>query len=702
MDRRSCGIIAAVVGLLLIIGVICVCLIGVAGIAIFRADSSVNLGDFGMEIPGSTTSTPVVVRPGTEATVEIPQGEPQQDTLEPADRTPAPLPGSDGISGSSVSTDTLKTLDEALVPPNDPQDLALRLGGQEGIPQTLEAPAASRRAGETDQFWVTNTDTNESYQVDATLRYVTDHLYFWVEDGVSFDQDNLEQLSDTFENEIYPTNREFFGSEWSPGVDGDVHLYILYARELGGNVAGYFSSADELHPLAHEYSNAHEMFMLSAQYVALDEEFAYSVLAHEFQHMIHWYRDRNEESWMNEGFSELAAFLNGYDVGGADWLYVQDPDIQLNTWPNDPNATTPHYGNSFLFLAYFLDRFGEDATKALVADPENGMKSIDNVLAQIGATDPKTGEPLTSDDVFADWAVTSYLQDSSVDDGRYDYHSYSNAPRPAETENISSCPTGIETREVHQYGVDYIRIDCEGEATLRFEGSVQVEVVPENPHSGDYAFWSNRGDESDMTLTQTFDFSDVSGPLTLSYWTWYDIEEDYDYLYLTASTDGGETWQILETPSGTDEDPSGNGYGWGYNGVSRRWIEESVDISQFAGEAQVSLRFEYVTDAAVNGEGFLLDDISIPEIDYNSDFEDGDGGWEAEGWVRIENILPQTFRLTLISYGDETTVEQIEISADNSAEIPIQIGRDVEEVVLVVSGTTPFTRQQAAYRFEIQ
>lgn len=404
---------------------------------------------------------------------------------------------------------------------------------------------------------------------------------------------------------------------------------------------------------------------------------------------------------MNEGFSELAAFLNGYDVGGADWLYVMDPDIQLNTWPNDPSATTPHYGNSFLFLTYFLDRFGEDATKALVADPENGMKSIDNALQQIDATDPRTGEPITSDDVFADWVVASYLQDPSVEEGRYTYNIYPDAPRPVETEAISSCPTGMETREVSQYGVDYLLLDCRGDYTLRFEGSVQVSVVPENPHSGDYAFWSNRGDESDMTLTRTFDFTEASGALTLNYWTWYDIEEDYDYLYLLASTDGGDTWQIIETPSGTDQDPSGNSYGWGYNGVSGRWIEESVDISQFAGQ-EVILRFEYVTDAAVNGEGFLLDDVSIPEIDYSTDFESDEGGWEAAGWVRIENILPQTFRLSLIRYGDEITVEEIEVPADNATEIPLSIGGDVDEVVLVVSGTTPFTRQNAAYRFEIE
>jgi bacillopeptidase F (M6 metalloprotease family) len=103
----------------------------------------------------------------------------------------------------------------------------------------------------------------------------------------------------------------------------------------------------------------------------------------------------------------------------------------------------------------------------------------------------------------------------------------------------------------------------------------------------------------------------------------------------------------LITPSGTGEDPSGNSYGWGYNGVSGGWIEESVDLSIYAGKI-VQLRFEYVTDAAVNGEGLLLDDISIEAVNTTTDFETDEGGWQPQGFVRVQNVLPQTFRLAWI------------------------------------------------------
>jgi hypothetical protein len=83
------------------------------------------------------------------------------------------------------------------------------------------------------------------------------------------------------------------------------------------------------------------------------------------------------------------------------------------------------------------------------------------------------------------------------------------------------------------------------------------------------------------------------------------------------------------------------------------------------------------------------------------DFEAGDGGWEAAGFVRIENELPQTFRLALITRGDTTAVTNIELNADQTAEIPISLGAG-EEAILIVTGTTRFTRQPAVYQIEIR
>ncbi len=68
--------------------------------------------------------------------------------------------------------------------------------------------------------------------------------------------------------------------------------------------------------------------------------------------------------------------------------------------------------------------------------------------------------------------------------------------------------------------------------------------------------------------------------------------------------------------------------------------------------------------------------------------------------MRLANYLPQTFRLALIRQGSETTVEYLTLNADNSLDIPLDIGGDVNEVTLVVMGTTRFTRQPAGYTLE--
>lgn len=610
--------------------------------------------------------------------------------------TPVPIPTLERPPADSISPETLETLEQTLVPENDPYELGCRLQAVCNVSTTVQAK--QYQVGDKEKFWVSNTDTAAHRQGDFTLLYITPHTYFWAEEGVEVNERDMQALLDTFEEKIYPTDREFFGSEEIPGVDGDPHIYVLYANDIGSNVAGYYNSSDPFNPLVKKYSNAHDTYVLGSNQ-DLGVDYTYTTLAHEFVHMIQNAYDRNDVAWINEGFAELGAFLNGYDVGGADWVYVQNPDLQLNSWvdPSSPDFGA-HYGQSFLYLTYFLDRFGEEATKALTNNPENDLASVDHTLAELNITDLQTGNPITADDVFMDWAATMYLMDGSVGDGRYDYKNYPNAPQYSPAEFISSCPESLGG-SINQYGIDYYSINCTGDFTLHFSGSTVAGLLPVNPRSGSYAFWSNKGDESDMTLTREFDFTNVNGPISMAFDMWYDLETDYDYVFLESST-AGETWQILTTPSGTGENPSGNSYGWGYNGQTNGWTTEEVDLSQFAGQ-KVQIRFEYITDAVLNGEGFLLDDLRVDAIDYQSDFEADDGGWEAAGFARLENVLPQTYRLALITKGDTTTVTHIPLSADQTAEIPLSLNSG-EEATLVVTGTTRFTRLPAAYQIEIK
>jgi len=665
---NSSSTISKIIAVLVAVLVCCSCvLIGVAGYFFYESQGT----------PGSVATlfpSPILGDPIASPTpVEL-------------IRTPVEL----------ISSDTLETLLAAEVPENDPYELACRLKQICNVAKTV--PGKSYQVGDIESFWILDQSTTTYNQISTQLIYVTPHTYFWAERNQNVSQSDVKQLMDTFEEKIYPTNREFFGSEWTPGVDGDEHIYVILTGAAGPNVGGLFNSTDEFNPLVQPHSNAHESFVIAPQNFFGGG--AYSTLAHEFVHMIQHPTDRNDASWMTEGFADVGIFVNGYDLGGSDWLYTQDPDLQLNDWapPSSPDFG-PHYGQSSLYLIYFLDRFGVEPTKYLSTNPMDDLVSIDDTLAHFNITDPQTGKLITADDVFMDWAAALYLRDGNVDDGRYTYHNYSNAPQTGDTEAIDSCPQDLSNRSVNQYGIDYIKIQCEGSHILKLTGSTAVGLIPEQPHSGSFAFWSNKGNESDMTLTHEFDLSSVSGSVSLDYWTWYDIEKDWDYLYVEASTDGNN-WTILKTPSGTDYNPSGASFGWAYTGQSINWIQENVDLSQYAGQ-KVQIRFEYVTDALLNGHGFMLDDVQVAAINYQSDFETDNGGWIPSGFVRVESSLPQTYRLSLITKGDTITVTPIELNIDNTVEIPLNLSRG-DEAILIVTGTTRFTTIPAAYQVEIK
>jgi len=593
----------------------------------------------------------------------------------------------------------LYVLEQTQIPENNAYATALKYKHIEIDPDKPAHEKIVYEIGDTRAFYVLDTITNEYTAVNATLIYGTAHLYFWVEEDVLYEQEDVIRLCEVFEGQIYPLNREFFGSESTPGIDSDEHLFVLYTSEING-ATGYFSSADMVPLEIEPYSNEAEIIMLSSLSARLDEEYTYGVLAHEFQHMIHQNLDPNESTWINEGFAELAMLLNGYDPGGADWLYARNPDIQLNFWPRDEvESTLPHYGASFLFMTYLYDRFGEYFSRNLVSDPLNDFSSIDSVLAEMIPENDENAL-INGDDVFQDWTIANLIQDVSLENGEYGYKSFPEISN-FRVDGSIDCTTMIENPfSVRQYGVDYFDISCEHPFSLQFTGQQTIPVVPADPHSGDYYFWSNKGDQSALTLTNTFDFTNVEGPIILKYFTWYDLETDWDYVYLLASEDG-ESWDLLEPAHCTEEDITGSNQGCGYNGASDGWVQEEVDLTQYAGKT-ITLQFEYLTDASLNGEGFLLDDVSIESIAYETDFEEDGGGWIANGFVRIMNILPQSYRVTVVQRTVENTfITRSTVMGDEPLNIDFSATTN-EDVYLIISGTARYTEMPASYTLEIQ
>jgi immune inhibitor A len=599
------------------------------------------------------------------------------------------------IDGSLGVMNTKMVLDNAIIPMNDRTVLASKYRNIRNIPIKLTEPPIMIENGMAKKFWVLNVDQNKYNRINATLVYQTPHVYFWVEEGVHFNFSDLKKIVDNFEDNIYPKNRKIFGNEWYPGVDNNPHLAILYANHLGG-AAGYYSASDSLMQEIDKYSNLAEMFYLSADYVDLEEEYASSVLAHEFQHMIHWNIDRNESSWINEGLSELAVDLNGFRTGGFSYLFSTNPNIQLNYWPgNDQGDSTPHYGASYLFMKYLFDRFGEEFIHELVSEPEDGMRGLDATLSMISDNDD---EPLfTSETIFQDWTVANILQAEAIENGIYQYGN-DEIPLFLPTSSIV-CGSPPEKFSASQFGTNYIEIECDGDYEISIKWEENVQLHSENAFSGNYSFWSNSGDESAMRLTKEFDFSEVTGLVELSFNTWFDIEQDYDYLYVNASRDG-ENWDNLETPDCTKDDPTGSNLGCGYNGRSNGWIEQTIDLSSYAGK-MVFLEFEYVTDAAVNGEGFFLDDVKVEAVDFFDDFEEFNNEWIPEGFVRIDNAIPQIMGVTIISPDQEFDIHKFILTERTEFTFTVQQDERNQADVAVINGLSRYTNIPAQYQVSV-
>jgi hypothetical protein len=471
-------------------------------------------------------------------------------------------------------------------------------------------------------------------------------------------------------------------------------------------VAGYFYSPSSYPASIVPYSNEKEVFFINLENTWPNTEWYDGVLAHEFQHMIHMNIDQNEEIWLNEGMSEMAAYLNGFGPSDKIPLFTWAPDLSLTYWPE--GGGDANYGASYLYTMYFLERFGQDGLKALVANPLNGMEGVDDTLDQLGAG-------ITADQFFMDWTVANLVNDPGLSPGIYGYPNLPGLDNFALEAEIDTYPYDSGWTDVNQFGADYYRLAERGTVTVTFEGGTQAPVMPVDTTDTDgdpatddrYIWWSNRGDDSDMTLTHPVDLTGVDEAV-LEYDLWYWIEELWDYAYLVVSTDGGKTWEALETPYTTDEDPHGNSYGSGYTGLSSGqpdadadgWLHESIDLSAYAGQ-EIFIRFEMITDDAVNQPGLAVDNICVEAIGWCDDVEGGTGGWETHGFLRHDNVLPQRYGIQAVTVdGSSVEVSPLILDENNRGEWTIEVGRG-EQVTLVVSGMTRYTTERADYRLTI-
>jgi hypothetical protein len=300
------------------------------------------------------------------------------------------------------------------------------------IPPTLQ-PASpdgilSDALGQTVSFWAFDYQLRTYYQTSATTMRLSEHAAVFVETGLSIAPSVLDTIVSNWETKIYPTEHAAFGSELSPGIDGDVRvtLLLLNIRDgqyhgAGSYITGYFSPVNQYRqtdldtwfPTLHQKSNQREMLFLdAASPTELGTNSFFGTVAHEFQHMIHWAIDSDEEAWVTEGLSGLAGYLTGFGHAGNHInAFMSTPDDSLTGW----NSTLADYGASYLFFLYLWEKYGgSDTIRAITASPQNGIAGVDAALAARGYS-------ARFADIFPSWTVANYLGDATLANGIYGY-----------------------------------------------------------------------------------------------------------------------------------------------------------------------------------------------------------------------------------------------------------------------------------------
>jgi len=482
----------------------------------------------------------------------------------------------------------------------------------------------------------------------------------------------IDYLITEYEEVILPIESDYFGTPtfhdgsnsvfegWGypffDDVDGKLMIMVwnmvdnsYYDPTYPSYVVGYYSPSIEvyydrnvIHLDSYDWTNR-----LGAD---VARPYVYeSTVAHEYQHLLHDDLDADEVSFVNEGCSMYSEMLCGY---GIPWGYIEQflftPDNSLTEWGDQGDINIiADYGAAAMFAVYLNDHFGgADFISALAANPANGEEGVTATLASAGYGD------WDFDRVFDAWKMANLVHTDDFGDGWYNYVSIDlNDPQAGELTTLKIKPgMGFVTQSyafqytwtqdgyntgtylLGPYGTDYLKVQGVRVGELRdlnfvFDGNDKYEpgwklaAGPAVPGISGMAWYSGASDLRDVSIVGTVDLSGMT-EATLTFDTYYAIEENWDFGFVQISTDGGTTWTSLENdhttydlvydghPDIADNLPGLTGSGSG---------NMAFDLTDHVG-GEVLIAFRYMTDWGYTEQGWFVDNIAINgEIVDNGD-----------------------------------------------------------------------------------
>jgi len=542
-------------------------------------------------------------------------------------------------------------------------------------------------------------------------------------DRVEINDTNVEYIANEFDTVIYPIEKDFFGEPGAldgsnPALEeeyGFPESYLFRTNDSGKVMIMISNIRDENYYTPYPYYIAGFFSPTFKAYydrniISIDcydwanrttenvsRPYVYeSTVAHEYEHLLHDATDGDEESWINEGCAMYSEFLCGYGIdAGYINAYLYTPDNSLVVWDDQANNDLADYGAAAMFMMYLNDHFGgSDTISALFQNQDNGADSVAETLADVGYDD------WSFDEVFHAWTLANLIRSDKPGDGLYNYESINlNDPEVItryETQWYYNPDEGYITHS-NFYGDTYTILDLDtGVSTIGSYGVRYYEVAPwtnwsdvdptmlgfifdgwDSAPLGWYneggTWWSGASTSRDVTLTGSADLTEME-EATLTFDTYWDMEDYWDFGFVQVSNDSGATWVSMANEYTTEDHESGAMPSIvenlpGLTSWSVDWLTISYDLSEYAGQ-EIMFRFRYMTDTAVTYEGWYVDDVYINDelIDNGADVIGLDPGYpDVDYMITIyapgqydswdgQYLLPLLFEVD-VQHGLETAIK---------------------------------------------
>ncbi len=304
---------------------------------------------------------------------------------------------------------------------------------QNKLPSTSSPETLIKKSDElyqTIDFWTIESFTTTSYnyiKVQAQLLAIGDFSYVYVATknidsaGFSGAKSKAETYRDHFETNIYPMNIQYFGHPdgYLGDIDGDPRVTI-FLISLDGDVAGYFDPTHEYaRTNSNPYSNERELVHVNFDYLTGNQRF--SVLTHEFQHLIHFNHDPYELWFVDEGCAELATYVTGYLSNSNLTPFTnnfkynsQDSLLFWNYYSESGYDVTIDYGGAYLFMFYIAEKYGANTVKDIVSNTFVGAEGIGHSLNNNGHT-------ISFNQLYLNWITALTIDEPSIDTGIYGF-----------------------------------------------------------------------------------------------------------------------------------------------------------------------------------------------------------------------------------------------------------------------------------------